>query len=87
MTDVDHTDAETLGMATPGQDQSGKPVRDGHCEPGGNGDSLPRLHRDRISGLKIDGGIADMRPCGNFHFRSESYETSLHLGVTGRRAG
>jgi hypothetical protein len=28
-----------------------------------------------------------MRPCGNFHFRIESYETSLHLGIMGHRAG
>ena len=50
--------------------------------PVGTATRSPGCELEIDSGVKVDSGIADMRPRGNFQFRIETYEVNLH-GVTG----
>jgi hypothetical protein len=84
---VDHSHAETTGMSAARKDQARETLGYGHGETGGHRGPLPRLETYVVSGLKVDRRIADMRSRGYFHFRIESFEISLHVGVTGHRAG
>ena len=84
---VDHSYPSPQGVPTPGKNQTRIALRDGDCEAGSDRGPLTWLQRNIDSGLKVDRSIADMCSCGNFHFRIESYETSLHNVVTGHRAG
>jgi hypothetical protein len=74
-------------MSAAREDQAGETLGYGYGEPGGHRGSVPRIESYVISGLKVDRGVADMRSRRYFHFRIESFEISLHIGVTGHRAG
>lgn len=82
---VDDAHSCSTGVTGASQHQPGKSLRYRHREPGGNRDPLTRRQGDVDSGVKIDGGVADMGLYGNWQFPIEEYEVNLH-GVQGHRA-
>ncbi len=82
---IDDPYSRPSGMATPRKDQTGITLRYGHGDPGGHRSPFPGLENNIASGVKVDGGVADMCSGRNCQFGIEPLKGNLHV-VVGHRA-
>jgi hypothetical protein len=75
---VDNSYPVSPGVPRSGEDQPGVTLGNGHCDAGRDRSTFSRREDDVDSGVKIYGGIADMRWTGGGEPSVETYEVDLH---------